>query len=164
MVCREITPNMSFSEYYYFENPNGKVNAIKCWNLLKKLEKQDDSTKEFGIWETRQHNNDDYVCCWYVGFKKFNEEKVYLVLHFDIRSYDKKDGIRIYFRLDKYAPNLDSFSWALKDKWKMILNSDYNEEQLIEKLNEYLGNVRENWKDVEQTCKKRKPCTYQRKK
>ena len=44
----------------------------------------------------------------------------------------------------------------------MISDYDYADEQLVEKIDVYLRNVRENWEHAEQLCTKRIPCANQR--
>lgn len=152
MVCREITPNMPFSEYYYFEDERYRKYAIECKNLL-------DRFNELGIYESRKHKG-NYVC-WYVSFKNVYEEKICFILHFSIL----KSKFRIFFRFHTYAPKdkLKRYTWELTDKWISIPNNDYNEEQLKEIISDYLKEVKENWEEVEKHCQKRLPCKNQKK-
>lgn len=141
--CRQINRNMSFSDYYYFEDKRYSKYAIECKNLLNKL-------SELGIYETRKHKG-NYVC-WYVGFKDVHEEKICFILHFNIL----KSKFRIVFRFHNYAPKhkLKSYTWELADKWISIPHDDYSEEELIEIIDDYLRAVKENWGKIEKSVKK----------
>lgn len=169
MVCREncceITPNMTFSEYY-FEDPRGKTYADKCWNLLKRLDKQTNSSKEFGLFETRKHGM-SYICCWYVGFRKVDEKKVCYILHFDIEVSD----IKVHFRCTKgdYVPINEQTKDFYQDPSNGFKNTSYNkfvnaygEDNLVKIIKEYLKNIKKNYSVVEKQCRKREPCGDQR--
>lgn len=163
MVCRELSPEKPFSDFYYFENNNAKSNAEKCWRLISNLNSQIDSNEDFGIFETRQHNTISYVCCWYVGFRKKDEKRVTLVLHFNILEKGEKEGIRVFFRLNDYAPK-NRLKKVRKETEKSISISDcdYTETELVTLLNEYLKNLREEWEQAKEFLTKRKPCQNQR--
>jgi hypothetical protein len=164
MVCRKLSPNMPFSDRYYFEDSSAKKNADRCWELLYRLNNRADYGEEFGVFETRQHNM-DYVCCWYAGYRRIDEEEVTLVLHFNIMDESKKEGIRIFFRLHNYAPkNRLKNPKKESEKWVSIPYSDYTENELVEILNEYLRRLKANWEDAEESLTKRKQCKDQRNK
>jgi len=162
MDCHELSPNMPFSDRYYFEDSSAKKNADRCWELLSRLNNQADYGEEFGVFETRQHNM-DYVCCWNVGYRRIDEEEVTFVLHFNIMDDSKKEGFRIFFRLPNYAPK-DRLKNPKKESEKCIsiLDNDYTENELVEILNEYLRSLKANWEVAEESLTKRKLCKDQR--
>lgn len=164
MVCRELSPNRPFSDRYYFEDSSAKKNADRCWELLSRLNNLTEYGEEFGVFETRQHNM-DYVCCWYAGYRRIDEEEVTLVLHFNIMDDSKKEGFRIFFRLHNYAPK-DRLKNPRKESEKCISvpDIDYTENELVEILKEYLRSLKANWEVAEESLTKRRPGKNQRNK
>jgi hypothetical protein len=132
-------------------NSNHFEYATKLMNFLDKF-------PSLRVLEARCHGKKPYpYTCWYVSFKHAHEEKLCIILHFEVRSND----IYVYFRFLGYVPPnmLTDWHWGIRNKWKYVHFNAYTESKLREIISIYLTNIRNDFDKNTLDFRRLRPCT-----
>jgi len=127
-------------------NPKHFAYATKCMDLLK-------SFCNLKVYEARCHGIKPYpYTCWYVSFNHIHDEKICIILHFDIRSSD----IYVYFRFQEYVPQdmVPRWAWGIRGKWIYVHFNAYTESKLREIIELYLKNIQDDFDKDKLQCRK----------
>jgi hypothetical protein len=144
--CQKIDSKTPFN-LWYFSDERYRENAETCKTLIDKIK---------GIQVYESHLEEAGFVCWFAAFNDILEEKIAYVLHFDVR----KEDIYIYFRYVEYVQleKLRKYNWFIRDKKIYIHYKDYDENEIIQLVSNYVKRIETPFKTGKVKCKKRLPC------